>query len=155
MAMPPLKAGDQINTGSNSAAELIFTDGSITDLGPNTTFKVIEPGEEKSVYEVIKGKIHAQYLCIKQKHMLCRQLTYRSPAGIAVSIRGTEFEMEIAPEGAATITVVDGIVEVSGKNSDKVTKAEGGEKIVITEKGIEGPFTVDFGSSGRWWEGNP
>lgn len=144
--------GDELRTGPDGFAELMFTDGSTLDMDANTTIKVGKPEREKSIYEEIKGRVRAEFNCAVKFGMPCRQVCYRSPT-TDVCIRGTELEITAPIDGPTTVTVMDGVLELTDQNSGKKIKVGKGEQVVITTEGaIKGPVPIDLRSIKRWWE---
>jgi ferric-dicitrate binding protein FerR (iron transport regulator) len=152
----PLIAGDEIRTGPDGFTEIILTDGSKIQLGSNSNFKAARLGEEISIYEMLKGRVHAEYDCIKKHGLPCsRRLHLRTPK-VNIAVRGTEFSLEVQPGGSVKVIVLEGVLELSEPNGagDGVTIMVGaGEKAAVRDDGsIVGPTAIDTGSSDRWWE---
>ena len=109
----PLVEGDEIRTGSDGFTEIILTDGSKIQLGPNSNFKAARLGEEISIYEMLKGRVHAEYACIKKYGLPCsRKLHLRTPIA-HIGVRGTEFSLQVQPEGPVKVIVLEGSLELS------------------------------------------
>lgn len=144
--------GDELRTGPDGFAELMFTDGSTLDMDANTKIKVGKPERKKSIYENIKGRIRAEFNCAVKFRMPCRLVCYRSPT-TDICIRGTELEITAPIDGPQTITVMDGFVEIIDKKSGKKIKVGKGEKVVITAEGdVKSPITIELQAIKRWWE---
>jgi ferric-dicitrate binding protein FerR (iron transport regulator) len=152
----PLVEGDEISTGSDGFAEIIFTDGSKIKLGPNSSFKVARLGKRRSIYEVLKGRVHAEYACIKRSKMPCRgRLNVRTPMA-HIGVRGTEFSLEVQPGDSVKVMVFEGVLQLSepdGAGDGITIMVRAGEKAAFHEDGsIVGPIAIDAGSLDRWWE---
>ncbi len=153
----PLVEGDAIRTGSDGFTEIILTDGSKIQLGPNSNFKAARLGEEISIYEMLKGRVHAEYACIQKYGLPCsRKLHLRTPIA-HIGVRGTEFSLEVQPEGPVKAIVLEGAVELSepdpAGDSRTIIVVRAGEKAAVGEDGsIVGPIAIDRGSLDRWWE---
>jgi hypothetical protein len=148
----PLRAGDGIRTALNGSVELMFTDGSKSKLGSGTTFIVGELNERKSVYELLRGKLHVLRDCLRSRKLCERALEYRSNA-IGGGLRGTEFTLESLPDGRNIITVLEGAVEVTGFIDKRTVTASAGQQVSTTPEGkIIGPTSVNLRSISRWWE---
>jgi ferric-dicitrate binding protein FerR (iron transport regulator) len=152
----PLVEGDEIRTGTDGSTEMILTDGSKIQLGPNSNFKAARLGEETSIYQMLKGRVHAEYACIKKYGLPCsRRLQLRTPRA-HIGVRGTEFSVEVQPGGLVKAIVLEGALELSepdptGDSQTIVVRA--GEKAAVREDGsIVGPMALDTVSLDRWWE---
>ena len=144
--------GDELRTGPDGFAELMFKDGSTLDMDANTTIKVGKPEREKSIYENIKGRIRAEFNCAVKFRMPCRLVCYRLSM-TDVCIRGTELEIAAPIDGPQTITVMDGFVEIIDKKSGKKIKVGKGKQVEISADGaVKGPVPVELRSIKRWWE---
>ena len=150
----PLVEGDEIKTGENGYAEFVLTDGSRVQLTSNSTLKVIELGEKKSTYDLIKGAVHATWECLtKASAEDCGIRKYRR-SNIAVAIRGTEFVLEGLHDGATRIAVLKGHVEVVDTLTMKKYEVKESQQIVITGRRESGRTKTDnLESLIRWWEG--
>jgi hypothetical protein len=152
----PLVEGDEIQTGPDGFIEIILTDGSTIRLGPNSSFKAARLGEKTSVYEMLKGRIHEEYACVKKYGSPCnRRLHLRTPKA-NLAVRGTEFSLEVQPGGSVKVMVFEGVLQLSEPDGagDSVTiMVRAGEKAAFHEDGsIVGPIAIDTGSLDRWWE---
>lgn len=148
----PIETGDEVRTGPNGFMELIFTDGSIVRLDANSSFVPLEMTEKKSIFEFITGRIHAQYLCMKNRRDICRPIKYRAH-NIGFSPRGTEFQAEISPDGKTTILVMEGTVEITPIKSNKIVVLKPGEQAIVTKDGeLQELLPVDLRKIDRWWE---
>jgi ferric-dicitrate binding protein FerR (iron transport regulator) len=152
----PLLEGDEIRTGTDGSTEMILTDGSKIQLGSNSNFKAARLGEEISIYEMLKGRVHAEYACIKKYGLPCsRKLHLRTPIA-HIGVRGTEFSLEVQPEGPVKAIVLEGALELSEPDPARDSRTivvRAGEKAAVGEDGsIVGPIAIDSGSLDRWWE---
>jgi tetratricopeptide (TPR) repeat protein len=147
----PFTPGEELRTGSDGFAELILTDGSTIQIGPGTTMKLIKITRGQSFYEMLKGRLHAEMSCLKAAQKRCREIQFRP--GEVVAIRGTEFDIEAPSNGPVTVTVMEGVLEITNKEKGRETKVKAGEKVVITAVGEIGePSRTDIRSMKRWWE---
>ena len=142
---------------------LIFSDGSKVQLGPNSNFKLLEITENKSTYDRILGHFHATVDCLKKipetlrrsatEQVDCGERRFRTSRGIAIGVRGTEFDIHAPPEGPTAVVVLAGVVEIQNIRTGKIISAKAGESISITTDGIVGePQTTDLKTFVRWWE---
>lgn len=95
--------GDTVRTGADSAASILFVDGSEVKMGASTTLVISSTPASRNAFLVLMGIIWA--------HM-------RPGRGIAsptanVVVRGTEIGLSVAADGATTLTVFDGDATIS------------------------------------------
>jgi len=148
----PLGSGDEIRSGASSIVELMFTDGSKIRLDSNTTFIVGDLNERESVYELLKGKLHAIRECFRSRELCGRNLRYRT-SSLFSAPRGTEFTLELLADGRNVIIVLEGTVEVTGLKDKRTVTASAGQQVSTTPEGkMVGPTSVDLRSISRWWE---
>ncbi len=157
----PLGPGDQIKTGADGHAEVMFSDNSKIDMGPNSIFTVAKIGEKESTYEFLKGKLHDVYDCVKKTDLMksaaeqppCGRIKVRTPT-VAIGVRGTEFTLEVPPDGSALLTVLHGTVEFTDlANEHNTVMVEGGQQASMTAEGtIRGPTAIELKSIPKWWE---
>lgn len=106
-------SNERINTGSDSAARLIFSDQTILSIGADSNVVLdrfvfdADPAKStvalsmtKGVLRFVSGKLPKDVYQI------------RTPTAL-IGIRGTIFEVIVAANGATTVNVVEGIVAVS------------------------------------------
>jgi hypothetical protein len=147
----PFSPGEELRTGSDGFAELILTDGSTIQIGPDSTMKLIKITSGQSFYEMLKGRLHAEMYCIKAAQKRCREIQFRP--GEVVAIRGTEFDIEASSNGPITVTVMEGVLEITNKEKGREAVVKAGEKVVITADGeVRGPLQVDLRLLKNWWE---
>lgn len=149
----PLTAGDELQTGPDGFVKMIFTEGSIIQIGPNTTFKAIQLGEEQSFYEVFRGRLHGIMECMKKTRAACRHVRIHSGSAV-LAVRGTEFDVNASLPDRTTVLIMEGLVEITHQQRGQVVEAKKGEQVVITENGIlQEPSAVNLNSVKQWWEG--
>jgi ferric-dicitrate binding protein FerR (iron transport regulator) len=147
----PFSPGEELRTGSDGFAELILTDGSTIQIGPDSTMKLIKITRGQSFYEMLKGHVHAEMSCLKATQKPCREV--QIGPGVAVAVRGTEFDIDAPLNGPVTVTVVEGLLEITDKGKGMETRVQAGDNVVITARGeIREPTRTDIRSMKRWWE---
>ena len=150
----PLKAGDEVRTGGDGFAELVFTDGSTVVLDADSGFKVAELGETDTIFDKIEGRLLLNYTCLKRilKGRDCRHLRILR-SGASLAVRGTTFQVEARPDGATVVTVMSGVVEITPNQGGETTQITYGHKAVISKKGhIKELVALGLPSVDRWWE---
>jgi len=145
-----LRLGDEIRTGENSKVVIKTPDGDQIDLGPMTRLTLVANEYE---YELLLGKIRA----FIQK--MVGKWEVRTPR-FAMSIRGTEFTVNVDEDGTTTVTVLEGTVVVRDLTSNVGMTLPRNQMVVLPS--IQGGLTQQdmFGgvkvvwpeSIDRWWE---
>jgi len=103
-----LKVKDGLRTGWKSQAAVRLSDLSILRLNQLTTIQIQPPGptNKNTVLDIQRG---IGYLYNREQP---GETEFRTPLASG-AIRGTEFIIEVAAEGVTTVTLIDGIVELS------------------------------------------
>jgi len=147
-----LKPGDEIRTGKNGFAELVMSDGSRINLDANTSFRIGDPNRKRSLYEKIIGRIHTQFNCIQRNKRPCRQICYRI-SNVNLCIRGTGFEIKARKDGPATLTIMDGLVEIIPDKGSKTVEVFAGQQVIISKDGkVVSSSLFDMLEFQSWWE---
>lgn len=148
----PMLPGDEVRTGPNGLAKVIFSDGSYVQLGPDSAFTLEQLDGDTSVIGGITGRFHAtvERLIGSGQH----KIDTKGPS--MGGVRGTDFAIE-APEGQATTWFVfSGTVDVTIKASGQTMAVKEGEKITVSPEGVLGPvLRIDSSTVNRWWESPP
>jgi hypothetical protein len=144
--------GDEIRTGGNGYAELVFTDGTKLALAADTVFTLEELSPEKSVYKLILGHLHGVIDCLKTSGR-CGERRYESgPNRWSFSLRGTEIDFEVAADGSGIVAVWSGIAEI--QSAGKTIPVKPGRRVVVAADGSVGePIPIDLRAVVKWWEG--
>jgi ferric-dicitrate binding protein FerR (iron transport regulator) len=145
----PLKTGDEIQTGPVGCAELVLTDGSTIQLGPGSTLSLIRLGQATSLYEMGKGRLHAEMQCLMTSRRTCKAI--RLGAGIAIAVRGTEFEIRAGTD-RVMVTVLAGAVEIGSPAPGQPLVLAAGERAEVVGGEIRRLPPVKPAGLGRWWE---
>jgi ferric-dicitrate binding protein FerR (iron transport regulator) len=98
--------GDKITTGAGGDISLVMVDGSRIEISENSQFEIVDSSQDSSITKLNKGKIKAYV-----HKMFYRRYEVHTPS-VAVSIRGTEFEINIDEKGHTHVTVYEGNVEI-------------------------------------------
>ncbi len=100
-----LYIGDAVQTGPNSRASLLFSDGSQVRLNANSVIEITTPAAvgrgRTSLFRAVAGEVWSR---------LRPNQAVQTPHAIA-GVRGTEFDLKINPDNSTTLTVVEGEVE--------------------------------------------
>ncbi len=113
-----LAAGARIRTGSLSSAALTFYDGSHAHLGPNAELSLDEihallPGEGFRTI-VLTQWAGASDHEVEIRHDGGSRYEVKTPTGAGLA-RGTQFRVNVQPDGRASYTVTEGKVDVNNQ----------------------------------------
>jgi hypothetical protein len=108
-AKTPVDWNDVVNTQANGRARVSLDDGSVLNVGSDSSMKVVkhDAGAQQTDLEVTVGKIRAQAQKISQPN---GKFEVHTPAGVA-GVVGTDFYVSY-DNGVMNVTVFDGIVKV-------------------------------------------
>ena len=100
---------DVVNTQANGRARVSLDDGSVLNVGSDSSMKVVkhDAGAQQTDLEVTVGKIRAQAQKISQTN---GKFEVHTPAGVA-GVVGTDFYVSYG-NGVMNVTVFDGVVKV-------------------------------------------
>ncbi|MBI2363330.1 MAG: FecR domain-containing protein [Elusimicrobia bacterium] len=124
-----LEEGDRIETGADSAAELALHQGSVMELGAETSMTVESLKKTDSWFSLSLGSFLAKF----EKFARQQRASVRTPTSVA-AVRGTEFGVEVADDGETSIGVFDeGQVSVSQPDSEGVAETfiERNQEVVL------------------------
>ena len=106
-----LNARDRVRTMEGSRAVIQLSDRSTLRLGPNTLVQIPADRTPNTALEVLRGLL---YYFHRDKP---GTLPVRTPTAYAV-ILGTEFVVNVGPDGDTRIDVIDGQVEVTNESGE-------------------------------------
>ena len=108
-AKTPVDWNDVVNTQANGRARVSLDDGSVLNVGSDSSMKVVkhDAGAQQTDLEVTVGKIRAQAQKISQAN---GKFEVHTPAGVA-GVVGTDFYVSY-DNGVMNVTVFDGFVKV-------------------------------------------
>jgi tetratricopeptide (TPR) repeat protein len=101
-----LHPGDQIRTKDRSRAMVRLSDLTVVELGPKGHFELLPLAERKAGIGVFRGLL---YLFHRDKP---GEFYFRTPTASPV-IRGTEFNLEVAEDGATALHLLEGQVALT------------------------------------------
>ncbi|HKX61063.1 MAG TPA: TonB-dependent receptor, partial [Verrucomicrobiae bacterium] len=101
-----LHPGDQLRTGPNSHARVQMADRTIVPIVPNGHLQILRAPERRASIRLIRGLF---FFLHRDEPGDVEVLT---PTVSAV-IRGTEFTVDVAADGATALTLIDGIVALT------------------------------------------
>lgn len=138
-----IKPGETFRNTSDEIAEVITSDGQILQIGPNTTLTLLKPQPPSSsgtmpridiefrnvpIWKLMEGKLH--YFLMKLKGFPCegkpggavRACAIRTPT-LIVSVRGTEFDLQVDDGGLTHLIPYDGTIEMIA-DQDKIDRSK-------------------------------
>src|SRR6267378_4082792 len=108
--LPP---GTILDTGSGRLL-LLLSDGSEVIVRAHTRLQVQEPSlADPSYFQLLLGRIRA---LINKRTGGAEPFELATPSAV-IAVRGTQFEVEVNPRNVTQVDVVDGLVEVYGRNA--------------------------------------
>ncbi|MEO0459433.1 MAG: FecR domain-containing protein [Myxococcota bacterium] len=110
-----VEQGDQIRTGADSAIRIVFSDRSLLNIGPNASVVIQDYTVAKSERRRRVGiKLWAGRAWARVTTWFGsgeNRFEVKTPNAVA-GVRGTEFAVNVDPDGETTVTVFEGAVEV-------------------------------------------
>lgn len=103
----PLYEGDECKTGQGSKAFIKLSDGTQVAMNTETTF-LVQARRERAKGLTRVFKLFVGEMWFKTSEPV--PLEVETPIATA-AIKGTEFNLQVQPDGKSTLTVVDGLVE--------------------------------------------
>jgi Tfp pilus assembly protein PilF len=119
-----LHTGDQLRSGKNSRATLRLSDLSVFRIYESTTM-TIAPAPKAGQNQVIEVKSGAAYFFNRDKP---NQTQFQTPSSSG-AIRGTEFNLAVSEDGATTLALLDGEVELTNRQGS--VQLESGQQGVV------------------------
>lgn len=120
----PLSPGDMVRTGRRSKAALQMTDKTVLKIRQLTSM-VIQAPEKEGEQPLLNLESGSLFFFSRESP---KEVPFRTSL-TSGAIRGTEFELSAVANGATTLTMVDGLVDLSTTQGN--ISAEGGEQVVI------------------------
>ena len=132
--------GTKIRTGGDALAEIEYFDGSLTRVGPDTTYQIVGLDDSPN-RSVIIGKIGIGETFHDVKELTGSGSRFEVQESNAIAgVRGTRFAARCLPPLPCGIAVVDGVVEVRPSSGDPVSVGAG-QRVTIDDAGILGEVT--------------
>lgn len=113
-----LDVGDQLRTGQRSRATLRLSNLSILRVGELMSYE-IEPPRAPAGKPTLNLKSGSAYFFSRDKP---QEIQLRTPT-VTGAIRGTEFNVTVAPDGRTTLTMIDGEVELANASGTLMLNA--------------------------------
>lgn len=136
--------GDIISTGPQSKASLLFPDGAQVRINANSSLEVTPPLRVRNgnlrLFRVIGGQVWARL----------RPGNAIETRTAILGVRGTEVLLDVAPDGATTLTVTDGTVDFYN-DFGGVTVEKSHQSIARPGAAPTAPLTVQNGGFTLEW----
>lgn len=141
----PLDAGDVVRTDDAGFAEILYGDGSLTRLGPDTTVTVVALDGDVTVPE-IELDLEVGRVWNRVRTVTGERGRYEVQTDVGVAaVRGTAFFIECSVEPVVcTFVVTEGVVVVL-TNDGREIRVEAGEAVTL---GADGDADGGGGGSG-------
>ncbi|MGB3712992.1 MAG: FecR family protein [Candidatus Promineifilaceae bacterium] len=125
-----LQAGDRMRSGDDSQAALRFPDYSVTELEANSELSILQlrtPRSGEGQVVMLRQNLgRTQNVVESQVSAASRFETSRfeiETPSAKVTVKGTNFAVEVTESGATLVTVMEGSVVVTGEDLGTVVKA--------------------------------
>jgi hypothetical protein len=134
-AASPVHRNELLETGEESAVEVVFVDESKITMGQSARITVDEfvyadPATSKSVINLTKGAF--RYVSGK---MAEDKVTLKTPTATMV-IRGTELKIDVADDGQTEVSVVEGAIEMTSLIAGTALSIATGQSGLLNGSGI-------------------
>jgi hypothetical protein len=108
-----LPTGTILDTGSGRLL-LLLSDGSEVIIQAHTRLQLQQPSlSDPSYFQLLLGRIRA---LINKRTGGAEPFELGTPSAV-IAVRGTQFDVEVNPRSVTEVDVVDGLVEVYGRNA--------------------------------------
>jgi len=135
---------DRLRTGEDSRAAVEFGDASVLRIDELTEEEILSP-QVATAKPTLNLKQGSAYFFSREKS---REVHVQTPAANG-AIRGTEFVVNVAANGSATFTVLDGEVEIS--NSQGSVSVQSGERADVQPGGTPAKSPVTNAMDSVQW----
>lgn len=141
-------AGSEIRAAKKSAAELVFTNGSVLKIRPNTSMRLSKnkrhKAKQKSSIVLFFGRLWSKVAGSRGD----REYEI-STANAVCGVRGTEFETAVADDGSVRVRVQEGTVAVAGEQGEQPVGQ--GEQVDANEDGVNESMTAEEKAKWELW----
>jgi len=134
-----VEAGDRIRTGESSGVTLSFLDGSTTSLGSETEIAISELSSQRDgqrTMTVLYQRVGQTRNRVESKSAPGSRFQIETASAVAVA-QGTEFMVDVGADDTTHVTVIDGMVTVTARQSTVVLSA--GQATTVQPDQAPGP----------------
>ena len=130
-AQTALDSGDVLKTGPGGRAVVVFLDGSKMQVKESATFAVESHSAKKVAVKIDVGTLQFWIKKVAQR----RAYQMRTPTAVA-SVRGTEGEIDVAPNGATEFVLFSGSLGITDAHGVEVRLEPNQQVKSEPEKGL-------------------
>lgn len=139
-----IKPNESIETDKKTRIEITIPNIGKVNIAENTKTKF----KSENLLEVVKGKIHGFIKKLKPK----TKFDIHTPT-CALSVRGTEYALNVEDDGTTTLIVIDGEVEFSDKEKKKTVLVKKNQQSVVKPGELPSePVQINPDQILKWWE---
>ncbi|HUT74197.1 MAG TPA: FecR domain-containing protein, partial [Armatimonadota bacterium] len=134
-----VRAGERIRTGAGARVGLHWADGSRVELGPDSEFVIQRcrlnkaKHTRRSSFRLNLGEI---WIRVRGALEPGSKFEVETPT-IVAAVRGTMFNVKVAPDGTTQLQVYRGEVEISGSDSGATRDVQSGGCAVVSRRGFD------------------
>jgi len=141
-AAAPVSIGTRIVTGSDGHMQLLLLDETVFTIGPNSDIVVdefvydpdtsvhkISARVAKGVFRWVTGKVAKKDTA---------QMKVNLPLD-AIGIRGTDFEVMVAPDNSGSVKLFSGQLDITEKKTQRAFLLNAGQMVTFSAEGIFSP----------------
>lgn len=126
-----LNPGDRIDTRGGGRVVIDLSDGSMVVVQPESVIVLKDFQQASSLrelFDIVRGMVR-----VRINHFGGRPNPYRMNSPTAsIAVRGTEFSIEVSPQGDTQVVVYEGVVEVSSlADPDQTSLIEAGRGVLV------------------------
>lgn len=136
-----LKEGDSVKTQRRSQTTLLFEDGSKVEVAARSFFVLEAAKKAQKSLSFSFGRMKA----FVQKTM-SQRFSVRTPTAVC-SVRGTEFQVDVAQNGATTVDLFSGLLGVADQKGNEIL-LKPGESVDVTSDGLGRTSSQQGGDAG-------
>jgi Tfp pilus assembly protein PilF len=138
-----LRPGDTLRVTDIGRAAVLWTDNSIIRLGPAAKLQVPLAEEQGVFARLLRGVGHFFH---RDKPGVLDVETPRT----SLTVKGTEFVVEVAEDGSAKVGVIEGVVLMSNKVSKPLLLRKGEAGTATPSGEFQGPVAIDATNILQW-----
>jgi hypothetical protein len=138
----PIYLNDEIKTGPNNKLQILLKDQTVFNVGPNSVMTI-----DKFVFDPTKGELSVgiqkgafKFVSGKVSNSNPEAMKVKLP-NATISVRGTGVAGNVAPDGASTVVLLHGVVDVAGAAGTS-TLSKSGWGVQVAPGGVVGQPTV-------------
>ncbi|MBI5209455.1 MAG: FecR domain-containing protein [Elusimicrobia bacterium] len=124
-----LSPGDRVRADAGARATVDFGDGSRVEVGSNASFTLQESPAKETIVQLSIGRLRAWIA-----KRVDQKFSVRTPTAVC-SVRGTEFAVEVNPQGNTRVEMFQGLLAV-GDNAGNELLLKDGQQLDVTTKGL-------------------